>query len=162
INDSKHQQDDAKMVIRGLSWDTSKRDLTEYLSRFGEVVDCTIKTDPVAGKSRGFGFVLFKDGDSVAKALELKEHKLDGKFIDVKRVKALKGKEPSKKVLVGSNRSNQKEDEVLQLVDHVVLGVVAEADRALVARHPEGVAITKIITSHTKGGCWRKQAEIAK
>uniref|UniRef100_A0A8C6AF47 RRM domain-containing protein n=1 Tax=Monodon monoceros TaxID=40151 RepID=A0A8C6AF47_MONMO len=77
INDSKHQQDDAKMVIRGLSWDTSKRDLTEYLSRFGEVVDCTIKTDPVAGKSRGFGFVLFKDGDSVAKALELKEHKLD-------------------------------------------------------------------------------------
>ena len=45
--------------------------------------------------------MLFKDGDSVDKALELKEHKLDGKFIDVKRAKALKGKEPSKKVLVG-------------------------------------------------------------
>lgn len=35
------------------------------------------------------------------------------------------------------------------------------ANRALMARHLEGVAITKIITSHTKGGHWRKQEDFA-
>ncbi|KAM4673829.1 heterogeneous nuclear ribonucleoprotein D-like isoform 1-T1 [Amazona ochrocephala] len=112
INASKNQQDDGKMFIGGLSWDTSKKDLTEYLSRFGEVVDCTIKTDPVTGRSRGFGFVLFKDAASVEKVLELKEHKLDGKLIDPKRAKALKGKEPPKKVFVGGLSPETSEEQI--------------------------------------------------
>ena len=37
--------------------------------------------------------MLFRDAASVDNALELKEHKLDGKLIDSKRTKALKGKE---------------------------------------------------------------------
>lgn len=102
----------SKMFIGGLSWDTSKKDLTEYLSRFGEVVDCTIKTDPVTGRSRGFGFVLFKDAASVDKVLELKEHKLDGKLIDPKRAKALKGKEPPKKVFVGGLSPDTSEEQI--------------------------------------------------
>ncbi|KAE8631011.1 hypothetical protein XENTR_v10001045 [Xenopus tropicalis] len=114
INASKNQQDEGKMFIGGLSWDTSKKDLTEYLSRFGEVVDCTIKTDPVTGRSRGFGFVLFKDAVSVDKVLETKEHKLDGKLIDPKRAKALKGKEPPKKVFVGGLSPETTEEQIKQ------------------------------------------------
>lgn len=89
------------MFIGGLSWDISKKDLIEYLFWFGEVVDCIIKIDLVIGRLRGFGFVFFKDVVSVDKVLELKEYKLDGKLIDFKRVKVLKGKEFFKKVFVG-------------------------------------------------------------
>ncbi|KAK1345785.1 hypothetical protein QTO34_008249, partial [Cnephaeus nilssonii] len=106
INASKNQQDD------GFELGYKQERLTEYLSRFGEVVDCTIKTDPVTGRSRGFGFVLFKDAASVDKVLELKEHKLDGKLIDPKRAKALKGKEPPKKVFVGGLSPDTSEEQI--------------------------------------------------
>uniref|UniRef100_A0A2K6SW64 RRM domain-containing protein n=1 Tax=Saimiri boliviensis boliviensis TaxID=39432 RepID=A0A2K6SW64_SAIBB len=112
MNVSKNQQDDGKMFIGGLSWDTSKKDLTEYLSRFGEAGDCTIKTDPVTGRSGGFGCVLFKDAASVDKVLELKEHKLDGKLIDPKRAKAFKGKEPPRKVFVGGSSPDTSEEQI--------------------------------------------------
>ncbi|XP_062870186.1 heterogeneous nuclear ribonucleoprotein D-like [Trichomycterus rosablanca] len=114
INASKNQEDDGKMFIGGLSWETSKEDLKIYLSTFGEVLDCTIKTDPMTGRSRGFGFVLFRDAISVDKVLELKEHKLDGKLIDPKRAKAMKQKEPPKKVFVGGLHPETSEEEVRQ------------------------------------------------
>uniref|UniRef100_A0A8C7BR23 RRM domain-containing protein n=1 Tax=Neovison vison TaxID=452646 RepID=A0A8C7BR23_NEOVI len=64
----------------------------KYLSQFGEVVDCTTKTDPVTRKSR--------------------EHKLDGKLIDPKGTQAFKGKELPKKIFVGGLSPDPSEEQI--------------------------------------------------
>uniref|UniRef100_A0A8C4Q8D7 RRM domain-containing protein n=1 Tax=Eptatretus burgeri TaxID=7764 RepID=A0A8C4Q8D7_EPTBU len=111
INASRGEDDDGKMFVGGLSWETSKKDLREYFSNFGEVVDCTIKVDPVTGRSRGFGFILFRSSASVEEVLSQKDHHLDGRVIDPKRAKAMK-KEAAKKIFVGGVSPDTEEDTI--------------------------------------------------
>ncbi|XP_038589972.1 heterogeneous nuclear ribonucleoprotein D0 [Micropterus salmoides] len=112
IDASKNEEDEGKMFVGGLSWDTTKKDLKDYFSKYGEVVDCTLKLDPMTGRSRGFGFVLFKEPDSVDKVVTQKEHKLNGKVIDPKKAKAMKSKEPVKKIFVGGLSPDTPEEKV--------------------------------------------------
>lgn len=101
IKVTKNLYDARKMFIGGIPRDTSKQALLEYLAQFGEIMDFTIKTHPVSGVPRGFGFVLFKDHGTVEKVLQVKEHKLDGKTIDLKRAKAIEFISLPRKVFVG-------------------------------------------------------------
>lgn len=112
IKASKNQYDASKMFIGGISRNISKQALLEYLTQFGEILDFIIKTYPDTGLSRGFGFVLFKDSASVEKVLQVEEHKVDGKMIDLKRAKAMEVKFPPRKVFVGGLNPRMSEEKI--------------------------------------------------
>uniref|UniRef100_G3U1U2 RRM domain-containing protein n=1 Tax=Loxodonta africana TaxID=9785 RepID=G3U1U2_LOXAF len=121
IEATKTQHDGCKMFIGGLSCDTSKQVLFEYLSQFGEIIDFIIKTDPNSGLSRGFGFVLFRNSATVEKVLQLKEHKLDGKTIELKRAKAMELKFSPRKVFVGGLNPSVSEEKIR---DYLTFGMI--------------------------------------
>jgi len=88
------------MFIGGLNWETTDRksqhspivleliltisieSLKDYFTQFGEVTECTVMRDGTTGRSRGFGFLTFKD-PKVVNVVMVKEHLLDGKLVSV-------------------------------------------------------------------------------
>lgn len=93
-------RDSGKMFIGGLNWDTSEQGLIDYFSQYGEIMDHTIMRDSATGRSRGFGFLTFKDPTSVDAVIK-KDHVLDGKLIDPKRAIARDEQDKVGKIFVG-------------------------------------------------------------
>ncbi|CAD6444530.1 e812fa4e-969d-4805-890c-292228687615 [Sclerotinia trifoliorum] len=93
-------KEDGKMFIGGLNWETTDQSLKEYFSQFGEVLECTVMRDGASGRSRGFGFLTFKDARTV-NIVMVKEHYLDGKIIDPKRAIPRDEQERTSKIFVG-------------------------------------------------------------
>ncbi len=73
-----------KLFVGGLSWDTRDEDLHRAFSEYGNVVEAKVITDRDSGRSRGFGFVTFEDGQAAAQARsEMDGAVLDGRTIRV-------------------------------------------------------------------------------
>ncbi|KAM3184783.1 hypothetical protein ACTXT7_007684 [Hymenolepis weldensis] len=91
-----------KIFVGALTPETTEQNLTEYFSKFGEVLSCAVKVYRDTGHSRGFGFVIFKNEESVKKVqsvLSIPEHFINGRKIDPKPAKC--PKDTQRKVFVG-------------------------------------------------------------
>eukprot|EP00771_Trimastix_marina_P004176 gnl/Trimastix_PCT/918.p2 GENE.gnl/Trimastix_PCT/918~~gnl/Trimastix_PCT/918.p2 ORF type:complete len:413 (+),score=55.02 gnl/Trimastix_PCT/918:2086-3324(+) len=83
---SKKEADPRKIFIGGVNFDSYSDSLETHFSKYGEVIDAIIMTEPHSTRSRGFGFVTFRDVASVDKVFEDTEpHVIDGRRVEVKR-----------------------------------------------------------------------------
>ena len=64
--------------------------MLKYFSRYGEVIDCVVMKNPVTGKSRGFGFVTFKDPACVETVLSSGPHVLDDRQVLLSLIETVK------------------------------------------------------------------------
>ncbi|XP_042483509.1 glycine-rich RNA-binding protein 2, mitochondrial-like [Macadamia integrifolia] len=72
-----------KLFIGGLSYGTDDQSLKEAFSSFGDVTEAKVILDRDTGRSRGFGFVSFADGESANSALSMDGQELNGRNIRV-------------------------------------------------------------------------------
>ncbi|XP_046847849.1 RNA-binding protein Musashi homolog 2-like [Xenia sp. Carnegie-2017] len=73
-----------KLFVARLPWTACRVALSEYFSKFGKIERTQVIFDRNTGRSKRFGFVIFKNEDSVIKTMEESHHVLHDTEIFVK------------------------------------------------------------------------------
>ena len=80
-----------KLFAGGLSWNTNDEGLRQAFEQFGEITEAKVITDRDTGRSRGFGFITFANGEEADRAVaEMDGTDLDGRTIRVNEAQAKK------------------------------------------------------------------------
>ena len=73
-----------KLFVGGLSWSTTDTRLRQAFAKYGELNEAVVVSDRDTGRSRGFGFVTYRDSTAAKLALgEMNGASLDGREIRV-------------------------------------------------------------------------------
>ncbi|GAY31795.1 hypothetical protein CUMW_280640 [Citrus unshiu] len=73
-----------RCFVGGLAWATTDSSLHEAFGAYGDILESKIINDRETGRSRGFGFVTFRDEKSMRDAIEgMNGQNLDGRNITV-------------------------------------------------------------------------------
>ncbi|XP_078172256.1 uncharacterized protein LOC144566191 isoform X1 [Carex rostrata] len=68
-----------KVFVGGLAWETQTEELHKYFAQFGDILESVIITDRFTGRSKGYGFVTFRDPESARRAVEDPNPFIDGR-----------------------------------------------------------------------------------
>ncbi|CAI9724802.1 nuclear ribonucleoprotein A2 homolog 1 [Octopus vulgaris] len=108
-----------KLFIGGLNFETTEDNLRNHFGKWGDVVDCVIMKDSTTHKSKGFGFVTFKDPVSLDMTQKERPHTIDGKVVDTKRAmprdEAQENKVTVNKMFVGGLDESTSEEQVREV-----------------------------------------------
>lgn len=94
------------MAVVGLPYRSTEEEVKEYFEgKYGEVEHCHIKYDRETKKSRGFGFIRFKDEESAKSALHGEDY-IEGRRVQVRE----KREKPMKMFVSGLPEGTTEED----------------------------------------------------
>lgn len=69
-----------KLFIRGLGWDTTNESLRSVFSQYGDLDEAVVVCDKATGKSKGYGFITFRNIDGALLALKEPSKHIDGRM----------------------------------------------------------------------------------
>ncbi|KAE8785540.1 RNA-binding protein 38 [Hordeum vulgare] len=68
-----------KLFVGGLAWQTQRDAMRRYFEQFGDIAEAVVIADKHTGRSRGYGFVTFRDPEAAARALQDPTPMIDGR-----------------------------------------------------------------------------------
>ncbi|KAJ6320131.1 hypothetical protein OIU76_005621 [Salix suchowensis] len=68
-----------KIFVGGLAWETQRDTMRRYFEQFGEILEAAVITDKNTGRSKGYGFVTFKDPEAAVRACQNPSPVIDGR-----------------------------------------------------------------------------------
>ncbi|CAH2067803.1 unnamed protein product [Thlaspi arvense] len=68
-----------KVFVGGLAWETHTEEMRRYFDQFGEILEAVIITDKNTGKSKGYGFVTFREAEAASRAVADPNPVIDGR-----------------------------------------------------------------------------------
>ncbi|CAN4118078.1 unnamed protein product [Withania somnifera] len=57
-----------KVFVGGLAWETQKETMKKYFEQFGDILEAVVITDKATGRSKGYGFVTFREAEAAMRA----------------------------------------------------------------------------------------------
>jgi RNA recognition motif-containing protein len=80
-----------RIYVGNLPWSVTKDKLDELFSSFGEIEESLVVVNKYTGRSRGFGFVTFKnDADADKAVAEMNEKDVEGRNLRVREAKPMR------------------------------------------------------------------------
>ncbi|MBU0957850.1 MAG: RNA-binding protein [Nanoarchaeota archaeon] len=103
-----------KIYVGNLPYSVTFDKLKELFQEFGDIEEATVITDKYSGRSKGFGFVTFKDDASVEKAVaDMNGKEIDGREIKVNEARPREGDDGDSAVAgkIGSEDAEEDADD---------------------------------------------------
>ncbi|KAJ4702342.1 RNA-binding protein like [Melia azedarach] len=68
-----------KVFVGGLAWETQSETMRRYFEQFGEILEAVVITDKNTGRSKGYGFVTFREPEAARRACADPTPVIDGR-----------------------------------------------------------------------------------
>eukprot|EP00250_Pteridium_aquilinum_P005896 c15916_g1_i1 orf=103-1002(+) len=68
-----------KVFVGGLAWETTRDGLRRHFEQFGDILEAVVITDKATGRSKGYGFVTFRDPEGARRACADPTPVIDGR-----------------------------------------------------------------------------------
>jgi len=79
-----------KVYVGNLPFSVDSSALKKLFASYGDIEECTIIEDKFSGRSKGFGFVTFKDEASAKKAISgMNDKEIEGRKLKVNEAKPI-------------------------------------------------------------------------